>query len=107
MPASKITRFARAIAIAAGLAVLTAGAAAACDCRGYDGDYYRYRHDGYGNYSCYGGGFDCRYEGDSGYYYHDDYRGGYRYDGYRYDGHRYDDRDRHYDRDYRDRDDRW
>jgi hypothetical protein len=95
-------RLTLAIALAAG--TLTAGAALACDCGAYDGDYYGYRHDGYGtgNYSCYGGGYDCRYEGDGGYYYHDDYRGGYRYD-----GHRYDERYRHYDRDDRYRDDRY
>jgi hypothetical protein len=94
---TKIAPFTRALAIAAGLVALTAGAAFACDC-------YRYHHDGYGtgNYSCYGGFHDCRYEGDGGYYYHDDY-----HDGYRYDGHRYDERYRHYDRDYRDRGYRW
>jgi hypothetical protein len=91
----RIAPFARNIAIAAGLSVLMAGAAAACDCRPYDGDYYRYHRTG--NYSCYGGFHDCRYEDDGDYYYHDDYR-----DGYRYDGHRYEDRYRHYDRDYRD-----
>jgi hypothetical protein len=102
MFASKIILLSRAIAIAAGLTALTAGAALACDCDFYQGDHYRYHHDGYGagNYSCYGGGYDCRYEGDGGYYYHDDYRGGYRYD-----GHRYDERYRHYDRDDRYRDD--
>lgn len=91
-----ITPFARGLAIVAGLMMLTAGAAFACDCDGY---HHRYHRDGYGtgNYSCYGGFHDCRYEGDGGYYYHDDYRGGYRYDGHRYDG-----RYRHYDRDYRD-----
>jgi hypothetical protein len=88
-------RLSRAFAIAAGLAALTAGAAFACDC-GYHGDYYRYHHEGAGNYSCYGGFHDCRYEGDRGGYYHDVYRGGYRYD-----GHRYDQRYRHYDRGYR------
>ena len=56
MLASKSAPFARVIAIAAGLAALTAGAALACDCDGYRGDYYR-----------------------------DDYRDGYRYDGHRYD----------------------
>lgn len=87
-----------ALAAVLGAGILTAGAAAACDCRPYDG--YRYYHGGYGNYSCYGGGYDCRYEDDRGYYYHDDYRNGYRYD-----GHRYNERYRHYDRDYRYRDD--
>jgi hypothetical protein len=90
-------RFSCALAIVAGLATLTAGSAFAYDCaNGYRGDYYRYRHDGYGtgNYSCVGGFHDCRYEGDRGGYYHDDYR-----DGYRYSGHRYDERYRHYDRD--------
>ena len=100
MLASKSAPFARVIAIAAGLAALTAGAALACDCDGYRGDYYRNHHEGTGNYSCYGGGYDCRYEGEGGYYYQDDYRGGYRYD-----GHRYDERYRHYDRDDRYRDD--
>jgi hypothetical protein len=100
MFASKIIPLSRAIAIAAGLTALTAGAAFGCDCDGHYGDHYR--HDGYGagNYSCYGGFHDCRYEGDGGYYYHDDYR-----DGYRYDGHRYDERYRHYDHDHRYRDD--
>ena len=102
MLASKIAPTARAFAMAAGLAALTAGAASACDC---GGDYYR--HDEYGNYSCYGGGYDCSYEGDRGYYHHDDYRDGYRYDGHRYDErYRHDDRD-YRDRDYRSRDDRW
>jgi hypothetical protein len=87
----------RAIAVAAGLTALMAGAALACDRDRCHGDYYRYRHGGTGNYSCYGGFHDCRFEGDRGYYYHDDYRGGYRYE-----GHRYDERYRHYDRDYRD-----
>lgn len=100
MFASKLAPFARALATAAALTALTVGAALACDCDGDYGDHHR--HDGYGtgNYSCYGGFHDCRYESDGGYYYHDDYR----YDGYRYDGHRYDERDRHFDRDYRDRD---
>jgi hypothetical protein len=88
-----------AAAIGAGFTVLASGAAVACDCgRDY---HYRHHYYGSGNYSCYGGGYDCRYE-DSGYYYRDDFR-----DGYRYDGHRYDDRYRRYDRDYRGRDDRW
>jgi opacity protein-like surface antigen len=107
MFATRIAPFTRAVALAAVLTTLIAGAAFACDCDGYRGEYYR--HDGAGNYSCYGGGYDCRYEGDRGYYYHDDYRDGYRYDGYRYDErYRHYERDRRYDdRDYRDRDDRW
>jgi hypothetical protein len=101
-----LRRLALVVVIGAGLAALTAGAALACE--SYHGNCHGYRHDGYGtgNYSCYGGGYDCRYESDGGYYYHDDYRGGYRYDSYRYDGHRYDERYRHYDHDDRYRDDR-
>ena len=93
-------RLALTLALGAGLAALTVGSAFACDCNGYYGNHDRYRHDGYGsgNYSCYGGGYDCRYEGDRGYYYHDGYRDGHRYDGYRYD-----ERYRHDDRDYRER----
>ncbi len=98
MFATKFVPFARVLVVAAGLTALTADAALACDCDGY----HRYHHEGGGNYSCYGGFHDCRYEGDGGYYYHDDYRGGYRYD-----GHRYDERYRHYDRDDRDRGYRW
>jgi hypothetical protein len=101
-------RLALAAAFGAGLAALTAGAALACESYG---NCHGYRHDGYGtgNYSCYGGGYDCRYEGDGGSYYHDDYRGRYRSDGYRYEGHRFDQRYRHDDRGYRERHDydRW
>lgn len=105
MIASKIAPVARALVLAAVLATLTASAASACECGGGYGDYDRYRHDGYdtGNYSCYGGGYDCRYESDRGYYYHDDYRDRYRHDNYRYN-----ERYRRHDRDDRYRDDyRW
>jgi hypothetical protein len=84
-------RFALAAVIAGGLAALTAGAAFAGDCNdGYYQSYYHRNYDGWrGNYSCYGGGYDCRYEG--GYA-----RGRYR-------DARYDDyNDRRYDRGYRD-----
>ena len=71
-----------------GLATLSS-AALACDCYGDGHRYYPYHDGGYGNYSCYGGGTDCRYEGsyyrDHTYRYRDDpYRYYRHYDGYRY-----------------------
>jgi hypothetical protein len=78
------------LATAAGLGLAALSSAAlACDCYGDGRDYYRYHDGGYGNYSCYGGGYDCRYEGsyyrDRTYRYRDDpYRYYRHYDGYRY-----------------------
>jgi hypothetical protein len=87
-------RVALAAAIMGGLTVL-AGAASAYDC--YDGYYHRSYNGWRGNYSCYGGGYDCRYEGG--------------YSRGRYRDSRYDDyNDHRYDRGYRDRydgDRRW
>jgi hypothetical protein len=83
------------IAGAAALSLALAAGAAYAGCA-YDAG-WSYRHGNWdgsgGNYSCYGGGTDCRYEGG--------YRAHYRHDGCCHrDG--YDDRDRYY----RDGDDR-
>jgi|ERR1700722_3780124 hypothetical protein len=67
-----------------GLAALSS-VALACDCTGDGRGYYPYHDAGYGNYSCYGGGADCHYEGS--YYRERAYR--YRDDPYRYYRHRY------------------
>ena len=83
---------------AASLSLLVVSTAAfACDCSGDPYRYYRNYDDAAGNWSCYGGGYDCGYEGtyyrphryyrDDGYWrYHDD--GRYRH----YDHERYYDR---------------
>jgi hypothetical protein len=71
---------------AAGLSLAAVSSAAlACDC--YGRSHYRYHDGGPGNYSCYGGGYDCGYEGSyfrARYHqYRDRYYGYYRhYDGY-------------------------
>jgi hypothetical protein len=88
----------RRTAFAAGFCLAAVSSAAiACDDCGRD--YYRYYRDydgGRGNYSCYGGGNDCRYEGSSFRRYYHHYRD--RDDGYHY---RYYDRYRACDRDCR------
>ena len=84
----------RAVLVAAGCMSAASSAALACDCYRDGRGYYPYHEAGYGNYSCYGGGADCRYEGS--YYRERAYR--YRDDPYRYyrhsDGYRYRDCDR-------------
>jgi hypothetical protein len=84
------------LAAVAGMSLAAvSSAASACDCYGGYG-YYRGDDRGSAIYSCYGGGYDCRYE--SRYYrpiYHRRYGGYYGYYGHRaYDGYRYRDCDR-------------
>jgi hypothetical protein len=72
----------RTILAAVASLVAASSTAFACDCDGH----YRYRHEEAGNYSCYGGGYDCHYEGSyyrSAYHhYRNDYYGYYRHRGY-------------------------
>jgi hypothetical protein len=81
-----------ALVAGAGLGLIVASSAAlACDCYGDNDRYYRDYDDAYGNYSCYGGGYDCGYERD--YYRRDYHRHYYGDDGYY--RHRYYDRYRY------------